>query len=323
MKKKKYIYNNQTLDYEEYNVSWKQRIIRAVLYLVTATLLGSGVVFLINEHVGSPKEHSQAREIEFLKLQYEIMNDRIKDIDALLADIQDRDDNIYRIIFEADPIPSSVRKAGYGNISRYDFLDGHENSNIVKNIASKIDTIESQLYVQSKSFDDVFEMANNKKEMLSSIPAIMPVRNVDIHRISSHFGYRTDPFYKVHKFHSGIDFSAPIGTPIFCSGDGKIIKIEKAKSGYGNNIVIDHGYGYQTRYAHIGKSLVKVGQIVKRGEKIATVGNSGKSTAPHLHYEVLKNRKAVNPINFFFNDLTPQEYDEILELSQKPSQTMD
>jgi len=323
MARKKYIYNNQTLDYEEYKVSWKRRFVRAIVFLVTAGLLGSSIVYLINEYVGSPKEHRQAREIEFLQLQYDIMNDRICQIDAVMSEMQDRDDNIYRIIFEAEPIPSSVRRAGYGGTNRYDFLDGYENSKIVMNIASKIDTLESELYVQSKSFDEVFEMAKNKKEMLASIPAIMPVRNVDIHRISSHFGHRTDPFYKVHKFHNGIDFSAPIGTPIFSSGDGIVIKVEKAKTGYGNNIIIDHGYGYHTRYAHINKSLVWVGQKVSRGERIATVGNSGKSTAPHLHYEVLKNGKAVNPINFFFNDLTPQEYDMILELSQKPSQTMD
>lgn len=323
MTRKKYIYNDQTLDYEEYKISWRQHLTRVIIYLLTAAVLGGCVVYFINRYIGSPKEHAQAREIEFLQLQYEIMSDELENIDVLLGEIQDRDDNIYRIIFEAEPIPSSIRKNVYGDTKRYEFLDGYDNSMIVKSVTKKIDTIESQLYVQSKSLDEVFEFAKNKTEMLSCIPAIMPVRNVDIHRISSHFGNRTDPFYKVHKFHSGIDFSAPLGTGIFSSGDGKVVKVEKAKTGYGNNIIIDHGYGYKTRYAHIEKSLVKVGQKVKRGEQIATIGNTGKSTAPHLHYEVLKNGKAVNPINFFFNDLTPQEYDMILELSQEPSQTMD
>lgn len=323
MAKKKFIFNSQTLDYEEYKTTWKQRLARFFTFIIAAGLFGSGTYYLITEFAGSPKEHFQEREIEFLKLQYEIMNDKIARIDALMTEMQDRDNNIYRIIFEAEPIPSSIRKAGYGDVSRYEVLNGYENSEMVSNIAKKIDILESQLYVQSKSFDDVYKMAINKKDMLGCIPAIMPLKNVDVTRISSHYGYRTDPFYKVQKFHGGTDFSAPIGTPIYCPGDGKVVKVEKAKSGYGNFIIIDHGYGYKTRYAHINKSLVRVGQKVKRGEEIAHVGNSGKSTAPHLHYEVIKNGKNVNPINFFFNDLTPQEYDKILELSELPSQTMD
>lgn len=323
MAKKKFIFNSQTLDYEEYKTTWKQRLVRFFTFIIAAGLFGSGIYYLITEFAGSPKEIFQEREIEFLKLQYEIMNDKIDKIDALMTEMQDRDNNIYRVIFEAEPIPSSIRKAGYGDASRYEVLNGYENSEMVSNIAKKIDILESQLYVQSKSFDDVYNMAVNKKDMLGCIPAIMPLKNVDVTRISSHYGYRTDPFYKVQKFHGGIDFSAAIGTPIYCPGDGKVVKVEKAKSGYGNFIIIDHGYGYKTRYAHINKSLVRVGQKVKRGEEIAHVGNSGKSTAPHLHYEVIKNGKNVNPINFFFNDLTPQEYDKILELSELPSQTMD
>ena len=227
------------------------------------------------------------------------------------------------MIFEAEPIPTSIRQAGYGGSNRYEALNGYENSAIIKETAKKIDMIESQMNVQSKSFDDVYDMAKNKAQMLSCIPAIMPVKDVDIYRISSHFGYRTDPFYKIQKMHNGIDFSAPVGTHIYCTGDGIVEKVVKGNSGYGNNIVIDHGYGYKTRYAHLSKTLVTVGQKVKRGELIAEVGNSGKSTAPHLHYEVIKSNKALNPVNFFFNDLTPEEYDKILELSEKPSMTMD
>ena len=278
---------------------------------------------LINHAVGTPKERMQARELEFMKLQYDIINDKIVTIDELLAEMQDRDDNIYRMIFEADPIPTSVRKAGYGGTNRYDALNGYENSAIVKETTKKIDVIESQLNVQAKSFDDVSEMARNKANMLSCIPAIMPVKDVDIYRISSHYGYRTDPFYKVQKLHSGIDFAGPIGTHIYCTGDGVVEKVQLGNTGYGNNIIVNHGYGYKTRYAHINKSYVKVGQKVKRGEYIADMGNSGKSTAPHLHYEVIKNDKAINPVNFFFNDLTPEEYDKIIELSEKPSMTMD
>lgn len=323
MARKKYIYNPQTLEYEEYTPSRSKRIRRFLLFVLTAGIIGYAAVSIIQNTIGSPKERMQAREIEFLKLQYDIINDKIENIDNLLGEMQDRDDNIYRMIFEAEPIPTSIRKAGYGGSNRYEALNGYENSNIVKETAKKIDVVESQLYVQSKSFDEVYDMARNKAQMLSCIPAIMPVKDVDIYRISSHFGYRTDPFYKVQKLHNGIDFSAPIGTHIYCSGDGVVEKVIKGNSGYGNNIVVDHGYGYKTRYAHLSKAYVKVGQKVKRGEYIANVGNSGKSTAPHLHYEVIKNNKAINPVNFFFNDLTPEEYDKILELSEKPSMTMD
>ena len=323
MAKRKFIYNPQTLDYEEYKLSGGKRLGRFLLYIFTAGILGFSVVALIEKTIGSPKEHMQAREIEFLQLQYDILNDKISNIDALLGEMQDRDDNIYRMIFEAEPIPSSIRKAGYGGTNRYEALNGYENSEVVKETAKKIDIIESQLYVQSKSFDDVYNMATRKADMLSCIPAIMPVKNMDIYRISSSFGYRTDPFYKVQKFHGGMDFSAPIGTPIYCTGDGVVERVTIGNNGYGNNVVVNHGFGYKTRYAHLDASLVKVGQKVKRGEKIALVGNSGKSTAPHLHYEVIKSNKTINPVNFFFNDLTPEEYDKILELSDKPSMTMD
>lgn len=323
MAKKKYIFNPQTLEYEEYRVSGKKKFWSAVLYILSTAVSAFIIVILIQNFFGSPTERMQEREIEYLKLQYDIMNDKIDNLDMLLAELEDRDDNIYRMIFEADPIPSSVRKAGYGGSNRYVALDGYVNSDMVVNTAKRIDVLSSQLYVQSKSFDEIYEMAKNKSEMLCCIPAIMPVKDTDIYRISSHYGQRTDPFYKVTKFHGGIDFSGPIGLGIYATGDGEVIKIQKAKNGYGNNILIDHGYGYKTRYAHLDEIYVKKGDKVKRGQEIGTMGNTGKSTAPHLHYEVIKNNKTVNPINFFYNDLTPEEYDKILELSQHPSQTMD
>ena len=323
MARKKYIYNPKTLEYEEYTPSKSKRLKGIALFILTAGVIGYIAMTLINNAIGTPKERMQAREIEFMKLQYDIINDKIEAIDALLGEMQDRDDNIYRMIFEAEPIPSSIRKAGYGGINRYEALGGYENSRIVTETTKKIDVVESQLNVQAKSFDDVYNMAKDKAKMLSCIPAIMPVKGIDINRISSHFGYRTDPFYKVQKLHSGTDFSAPIGTHIYCTGDGVVEKVIKGNGGYGNNIIINHGYGYKTRYAHIKKAYVKEGQKVKRGEYIADVGNSGKSTAPHLHYEVIKNDKPINPINFFFNDITPEEYDKIIELSEQPSMTMD
>ncbi|MBR6776087.1 MAG: M23 family metallopeptidase [Bacteroidales bacterium] len=323
MAKKKYIFNQNTLEFEEFKTSRKTKFWNVTLYLLSTGAFAFLFVILIQNFFGSPTERMQAREIEYLKLQYDIMNDKIDNLDLLFAELEDRDDNIYRMIFEADPIPSSVRKAGYGGSNRYLALDGYVNSDMVINTAKRIDILTSQLYVQSKSFDEIYEMAKNKSEMLSCIPAIMPVKGTDIYRISSYYGQRTDPFYKVTKFHGGIDFSGPVGLGIYATGDGVVKKVEKNKSGYGNNILIDHGYGYMTRYAHLHSFKVKKGQKVKRGQEIGTMGNTGKSTAPHLHYEVIKNNKTVNPINFFYNDLTPEEYDKILELSQHPSQTMD
>ena len=323
MARKKYIYNPQTLDYEEYTPSFGKRLRNFCLFILIAGIIGIVAVTIIENKIGSPKERMHAREIEFLQFQYEVLNNKIGKIDHVLDEMQDRDDNIYRMIFEAEPISSSVREAGYGGADRYAALDGYENSEIVKAMAKKIDILESQMNVQAKSFDEVYEMAANKADMLKHIPAIMPVKDVELQRISSHFGHRTDPFYKVQKFHSGIDFSAPIGTNIYCTGDGVVEQVVLGNSGYGNYILIDHGYGYKTRYAHLKKALVKKGQKVSRGEKIALVGNTGKSTAPHLHYEVIKNDKAINPVDFFFNDLTPEEYEQILELSEKPSMTMD
>ena len=323
MTKKKYIFNPQTLEYEEYKTSRRKKFWSITLYLLSTSVTAFIIVLLIQNFFGSPTERMQAREIEYLKLQYDIMNDKIDNLDLILSKLEDRDDNIYRMIFEADPIPSSIRKAGYGGSNRYIALDGYVNSEMLVNTAKRIDILSSQLYVQSKSFDEIYEMAKNKSEMLSCIPAIMPVKGTDIYRISSHYGQRTDPFYKVTKFHGGIDFSGPVGLGIYATGNGIVKKVEKNKSGYGNNILIDHGYGYMTRYAHLSSFSVKKGDIVKRGQEIGKMGNTGKSTAPHLHYEVIKNNKTVNPINFFYNDLTPEEYDKILELSQHPSQTMD
>lgn len=323
MAAKKYIFNPQTLEYEEYTISWRRKLGNVFLYILSTGSLALVIVFLLLHVFGSPKERALNRELEYMKLQYAIMNDKIDEIDVLMNEMEDRDDNIYRIIFEADPIPSSVRKAGYGGTNRYLALDGYVNSDMVINTAKRIDILTSQIYVQSKSFDEIYMMAKNKSEMLSCIPAIMPVKDTDIYRISSHYGQRTDPFYKVSKFHGGIDFSGPIGIGIYATADGTVVKVQRSKNGYGNSVLIDHGYGYKTRYAHLDSFKVKRGDKVKRGQEIGTMGNTGKSTAPHLHYEVIKNNKTVNPINFFFNDLTPEEYDKILELSQHPSQTMD
>lgn len=323
MAKEKYHYNPASLSYEKVGISFRKRMMRTAIILLVSFLYAVVVLFIAYYFFDSPKERMLQREITHYKLQYDIMNDRLDHIQTVMEDVQDRDDNIYRVIFEAEPIPSSVRKAGFGGADRYARLEGYKNSDIIIEASRKIDQIISQLYIQSKSFDEVFEMAKNKAKMLASTPAIQPVRNKDLKRLSSYYGYRIDPFYKVIKFHEGVDFSAHVGTEIYATGDGVVKRVRKSRRGYGNTIMIDHGYSYETFYAHTDKILVIKGQKVKRGQVIATVGNTGKSTAPHLHYEVRKNGRAVDPINYFFNDLTPEEYEKILVLSQRPSQTMD
>lgn len=323
MPKTHYRYNPKSLRYEEVKVTLKSRVLRALSFLATAAVFSAVVIFLAYTFFDSPKERMQQREIEQLKLQYEIFNDRLAGYLDVMDDLEEKDDNIYRVIFEAEPVPVSKRKGGFGGADRYAKLDGYQNSDIIIETAKKLDRISSSIYVQLESFDEVFKMAKNKSGMLASIPAIQPVRNLDLRRLSSYYGYRIDPFYKVNKFHPGVDFSAPTGTEVFATGDGLVKRIKKSRRGYGNEIIVDHGFGYTTRYGHLDEFKVRRGEKVKRGQVIGTVGNSGKSTAPHLHYEVIKNNRTVNPIYYFFNDLTPEEFEKMLELSTIPTQTMD
>ena len=273
--------------------------------------------------IDSPKERILIREIDNMTLQYELMNEKLSQVSTVLDNVQDRDDNIYRVIFEAEPIPSSIRKAGIGGVNRYEKLEGYNNSELIISTAKKLDQISKQLYIQSKSFDEVIEMATKKSDMLASIPAIQPVTNKELKRLSSGFGRRIDPYYKKPKFHYGVDFSAPQGTPIYATGNGTIKKTKKSRRGFGNHIVIDHGYGYESLYAHMQKYTVRKGQKVKRGDLIGYVGNSGKSTAPHLHYEVHKDGRKVNPAYYFHNDLTPEDFDRMLELAAQENQSFD
>ncbi len=324
MSKVKYRFNKKSLTFDRVQTTFRKRLLYFFTHLSTGLVFAAVVLVLAYNFIDSPKEKAQKREIEQMMLQYRILNDQLDRVIRIVKDLQDRDDNIYRVIFEAEPIPSQIREAGIGGIDRYEKLRGYNNSEILVETSKKLDKILGQLYVQSKSFDDVFNLAKNKEEMLASIPAIQPVNNKDLRRLASHFGMRTDPFYKVRKFHEGIDFSAPTGTEVYATGNGTvIISGRNQEGGYGNQIVIDHGYTYTTRYAHLSKMLVRPGQKVRRGQLIGYIGNTGKSTSPHLHYEVRKNGIALNPIYFFFNDLTPEQFELMLAQSQQPSQTMD
>lgn len=322
-KQKHYIFNQSTQDFEVFETSKLHKFVRFLLIFLA--VLGVAFLFaiLLFTFFRSPKEKMQARELEYMKLQYEILNDRLDEMEVLMTDMEERDNNLYRIMFEADPIPTSVRKSGFIDADRYADLYGYMNSSQVVSTARKLDVIASQLYNQSVSYDELFELARNKSDMLAHIPAIFPLKEVDIKYVSSYFGYRPDPIYKVEKFHSGIDFMAQLGTEAYATGDGVVVDVERNDWGYGNIVTLDHGYGYKTRYAHLNKFAVRKGQKVKRGQVIGYIGCTGKATGVHLHYEVLKNDKQVDPINFLYQDLTPDQYDLILQQSTLPTQTMD
>ena len=323
MTNKKYYYDTKTLSYKQIKLSKFKKIRNLLYFLIGSGITGLAMMLIFFQFFDSPKEKILNREIKQITSQYEIIQKKLEQVEIVLDDMQKRDDNIYRVIFEADPIPKSIRKAGYGGINRYQELTGYKNSDLIINTNKKLDQITKQLYIQSKSFDDIIELAKNKTEMLASIPAIQPVSNKDLSRMASGYGYRIHPIYKTRKFHAGMDFSAKTGTPIYATGNGKVSKVKRSRRGYGNHVIIDHGYGYKTLYAHMSKYIVKKKQKVKRGDIIGYIGNTGTSVAPHLHYEVHKNGKKLNPVNFYYNDLNADEYEKMLEISSQNNQSFD
>jgi murein DD-endopeptidase MepM/ murein hydrolase activator NlpD len=323
MPKAKYYFNTHSLKYEKVVIPWGKRILRVLGFLATAIVFSVVIVAFAYAYLDSPKEKQLKREISQLTLQYEILQQRFDQINEVMADLQHRDDNIYRVIFEAEPIPNSVREAGYGGVDRYKALEGTENSDLIIATTKKLDKLTKQMYVQSKSFDEIVELAKDKSAMLASIPAIQPISNKDLTRIASGFGYRIHPIYKTTKMHEGIDFTAPTGTEIYATGNGTVKVMEYDSRGYGNHVVISHGFGYESLYGHMSKIKVRPGQKVKRGDVIGIVGSTGASTAPHLHYEVIKQGNKINPINFFYNDLSPEEYQKMIEISSQSNQSFD
>jgi len=326
MAKKKYKFNPDTLSYERIGISNKEKLVKILTYISSSLALAIIMVVIFLSYYETPRSRILKRENQRLLTQYELMSHDIKQIEKILAELQQRDDNIYRVIFESEPIPASVRKAGFGGSKKYSHLKSLNNSELVIETARKLDIIAKEAYIQSKSYDEVMQMALNKEKMLGSIPAIMPVANEDLKRTASGWGYRIHPIYKVRKFHYGMDFTAPTGTPVYTTGDGKVVEIKgsrRSHSGYGLVIKIDHGFGYETLYAHLNSFNVRLGQKMKRGDVIGYVGNTGGSTAPHLHYEVHKNGSAVNPQYYYFKDLTPQEYERMIAISSSIGQTLD
>jgi murein DD-endopeptidase MepM/ murein hydrolase activator NlpD len=304
-------------------ISFKTKLKR-FLALFSTTLVSSVVIaFGILQFYESPRMRSLHKENERLLTQYELLYKDLQTVETVLDEIEQRDNNLYRVVFESDPIPSTIRRAGFGGVNKYSQLESFDNSELVIRTAEKLDILSKQAYIQAKSYDEVLKMALNKEKLVSSMPAIMPVSNKSLKSTASGWGYRYHPIYKIKQFHYGMDFTASIGTKVYATGDGVIKDVQTIGGGYGRWILIDHGFDYQTLYAHLSGFNVKIGEQVKRGQVIGFVGNSGTSTGPHLHYEVHKNGEPVNPQYYYFKDLNAQEYEKMVSISSNIGQTFD
>ncbi len=320
----KYYYDTETCKYERIQVKKRDVVINALGFLSLVLVFAVAIVFVLSQYFDTPKTIEQAREIENLTDQFQYTQEQLDNMEKMLDVLQEKDDNVYRVVFEAEPIPNSVREAGSGGILKYrEILESDlSNKELVVSTMEKIDRVKKKAYIQTKSYDELMMLALNKEMLYQSMPAIQPVSNKELRRLSSGFGRRTDPVLKVKKMHYGTDFSAPKGTPIYATGDGEVKYTRSSFTGFGKHVMIDHGFGYETLYGHMSQFNVRPGQKVKRGDLIGFVGNTGKSTAPHLHYEVHINGKAVNPVNYFYKDLNPEEYEEILRLSSIENQSL-
>ena len=324
MSKIKYYYDTETCKYERVKVKKSDVVINALGFLSLSMVIAVGMILILSTYFESPKEASLAKENDELKLYYDLMQEQVAGMNDMLDVLQEKDDNVYRVVFEAEPIPQTVREAGSGGALKYrNLLESDlENKDLVVGTLDKIDKLKKKIYIQTKSYDEVMELARNKEDYYAAMPAMQPVSNKELRRLSSGFGRRTDPILKVKKMHYGTDFSAERGTPIYATADGTVSRTRKDLNGLGWHIKINHGFGFETLYGHMSRFAVKNGQKVKRGDIIGYVGNTGKSTAPHLHYEVHIKGKAVNPINYFYQDLTADEYEELLRLSSIENQSL-
>jgi len=325
MAKVKYYYDPENLAFTKIKTKKGKKIGFILLFLAASALFGflCFVALLNTPFFETPKDRLQAREIEYMKMQYDVLNRKSALMEEALSSVEERDNNVYRTYFNSVPITDEQRKAGFGGVNRYKALENFDNSELVINTTKRLDVLSKELVIQSKSLDEIAKLAKDKAKLLTAIPAIQPVKNEDLRQVASGFGYRSDPFTKIRKFHAGMDFSARTGTPIYATGDGVVTVADANSSGYGNHIVIRHGYGYETLYGHMSKYKARAGQKVKRGDIIGYVGSTGRSEAPHLHYEVHKNGTVVNPLNFYYGNISAKEYVLISKLANQENQSLD
>ena len=323
MAKQKYYYNISSLRYEKVKVSWTRRLMTVFTIICTSLVFAVAIVYLIQKFIPSANEKRLQNELAKMEEQYDYSLKDLNRMHLVLESLRKRDINIYRVLYESEPLPDEVWQAGYGGSERYKELEGFSNSDLMKDLTAKIDKLKNQLVLQSKSYDAIAKLARNKEDMLASIPAIQPVSNADLTRIASGFGMRIDPIYRTPRMHTGLDFTAPIGTDIHVTGKGIVVEVEYNSAGYGNHVIVDHGFGYQSHYAHMSRFNCKVGEKVNRGDLIGFVGSTGKSTGPHLHYEIIYNGEKIDPVHFFFNDLTNDQYLKILDVAENAAKTLD
>ncbi|WP_455170158.1 peptidoglycan DD-metalloendopeptidase family protein [Aegicerativicinus sediminis] len=323
MSKVKYYYDPDTLSYRKIERKKRTTFKYATVFLLASALFGFLFVFIAGQFVESPKEKAMKRELQNMQLQYNLLNKRVEDAFGALENVEERDNTIYRLYFEANPIPLEQRRAGFGGVNRYKDYEGFDNSEMIIETHKRLDQLQKAIVVQSRSLDEIAKLAKDKEKFLASIPAIQPVNNEDLTRMASGYGYRTDPFTKVRKFHWGMDFTSPRGTPVYATGDGIVTRADSKSTGYGNHIRIDHGYGYVSLYAHLYKYNVRANQKVKRGDLIGFVGSTGRSEAPHLHYEIFKDDERINPINFYYGNLSAEEFSKLLEKASLENQSLD
>lgn len=323
MPRTKYKFNPESLSFDKVRLGIRDILLRFMAFFIGSVIIALIYWLVFAVFFDSPKEKALEREIEQLTLQYEMINREMSNVEKVLDDLQKTDDNLYRTIFEAEPIPVTLREGGVGGVNRYKNLEGYSNSDLVVETTSRLDKIRKRIYLQSKSFDELIQLAKRKEDMLKSVPAILPIANDDLTRTASGYGLRVHPIYKIIKFHSGMDFTAPAGTDVYATGDGVIASVQSSQRGLGKNIIIDHGFGYVSIYAHLSNFNVRLGQKVRRGDVIGYVGNTGTSVANHLHYEIKLNGRNVDPVNYYFEDLSPSEYERMIEIASKTGQSFD
>ena len=323
MKKIKYYYNTNTLRYEKLETPLRVKLLRIFGFLAAALVTAGLISYVAFQFIGSPKEKILQQQNENLRDNYSDLSERVQSIQQQMQELEKRDNNVYRAIFEANPIPDSARAKEIENKQEIAAIGRLKDNQLASAIRNTLDSLSSRIKIQQASYNEVDELVKNKEQLLAHTPAIQPVSNKDLNRVASGYGYRIDPVYKTTKFHAGLDFSAPQGTPIYATADGTVTTAGNSGNGYGNHVIINHGYGYETLFGHMVRVKARNGQVVKRGEVIGWVGSTGKSTGPHCHYEVHKNGEKINPIYFFFNDLSPEQFDLLLKKAAASNQSFD
>ena len=323
MKKIKYFFNTHTLRFEKIEVPLKVRLLQTIGFVIASLAVGVLFVAILFKFIDSPKERLLRQQNTAYKESYAVLQERMKQLELQMVELEQRDNDVYRSIFEATPIPDSARVKEMLAKNEIRLIQSLSNTALIENMRNQLNNLSLRMSFQGQSFTEITAMVKNKEKLLRAIPAIQPVSNKNLKRVASGFGYRIDPLYKDSRLHAGLDFSAPTGTPIYATADGEVQIAGFNTDGYGNKVVINHGYGFQTLYAHMVRVIANVGQSVKRGEVIGYVGSTGKSTGSHLHYEVIKRGTKVDPVYYFYNDLTPAQFDRLLKEAAANKQSLD